>query len=310
MTEAVEINECFARDGLQHEEGFIATKDKLELLDLFVETGFKRIEATSYSHPKYVPAFADASELLKNLDRTEGVYFKATCPNERAVQRALADYDAGYGAEEISLLTSASESHTAKNLRTTKAGQWDRVREMIRMADGKFRLVGVVSVAFGCPFEGKISTETVLRDIEYFRELDVDVITIGDTTGLADPYTVRNLFERLTQDDSNFPYVAHFHDTRGSGIANAFAAFEAGCRRFDSSMGGVGGHPSQITYGSGMTGNVATEDLVNMFDAMGVATNLDLETLNRASQRSEELLQRELHSKVARAGFSRELLSK
>src|SRR5699024_4784967 len=106
MTEAVEINECFARDGLQHEEGFIATKDKLELLDLFVETGFKRIEATSYSHPKYVPAFADASELLKNLDRTEGVYFKATCPNERAVQRALADYDAGYGAEEISLLTS------------------------------------------------------------------------------------------------------------------------------------------------------------------------------------------------------------
>lgn len=308
MTDTVEINECFGRDGLQHESVFLSTDDKLELLDAFVASGFQRIEATSYSHPKQVPAFADASELLKRLERHPGVRFKATCPNQKAVERALEDYREGYGAEELSLLTSASESHSQKNLRSSKDAQWQRIREMIELADGKFQLVGVVSVAFGCPFEGKIDPNVVLADIERFRELDVDVITIGDTTGLADPVSVQKLFRELTANDPDFPYVAHFHDTRGAGIANSYAAFEAGCRHFDGAIGGVGGHPAQITYGAGMTGNVATEDLVNLFESMGVSTGLNLDALAQASELCEQKLGRELNSKVARSGYTRELL--
>jgi hydroxymethylglutaryl-CoA lyase len=301
MPDAVTICECFARDGLQHEPEFVPTATKVALLDSFADAGFRRIEATSYSHPSRVPGFSDASEVLTRIRRRPGVAFKATCPNPRAVRRALADLDAGHGAEELSLLVSASESHTERNLRTSRAGQWERVEEMVRLAGGRFKLVGVVSVAFGCPFEGAVDPGRVAEDVARFADLGADLVTLGDTTGVATPPSVRALFARL---DADVSVVAHFHNTRGTGIANAVAALDAGCRNFDTAMGGVGGHPSAIRYGAGLTGNVCTEDLVSLFDAMGVDTGLDLDLLAKSSAACEEALGRPLHSMVARAGFA------
>ncbi|MCX4791780.1 hydroxymethylglutaryl-CoA lyase [Streptomyces sp. NBC_01221] len=305
MTDTVTICECFARDGLQHEPTFVPTTTKIALLETFADAGFRRIEATSYSHPKWVPAFADAGEVLAGVTHRPGVAFKATCPNPRAVERAMSDLDRGVGAEELSLLVSASESHTQKNLRTTRAQQWERVEEMVALADGRFRLVGVVSVAFGCPFEGRVDPGRVAEDVARFADLGADAVTLGDTTGVATPAAVAALFNRLDRAHPGLAVISHFHNTRGTAIANAVAALEAGCRHFDSALGGVGGHPSKIGYGVGLTGNICTEDLVCLFDAMGVDTGIDLDALAAASRACEEALGRPLHSMVARAGFRR-----
>src|SRR5947208_7286444 len=169
--DAVTLCECFARDGLQHEPAFIPTPAKRQLVERFAGLGFKRVEATSYSNPKVVPQFADASELLKSLARRPGVHYKATCANVRAVERALADLDAGFGANEISLLVSATEAHSQRNLNRSRADQWRNIEEMARAAKARFRLIGTVSVAFGCPFEGKVDPAVVASDYEKFKSL-------------------------------------------------------------------------------------------------------------------------------------------
>lgn len=303
MVDRVTVCECFARDGLQHEETFLPTDAKLAVIEAIADAGFQRIEATSYSHPDHVPAFRDASRVLAGLPRRPGVAYKATCPNPKAVRRALADAEAGYGADELSFLVSATESHTRRNLRTSKAGQWERVAEMARLARGRFTIVGVISVAFGCPFEGPVDPGQVVADFEQFAALGADLVTIGDTTGLATPRTVADLFDRLQKDCPEVPAVAHFHNSRGTALANCVAALDAGCRHFDSAFGGIGGHPSQIQYGQGVTGNAATEDLVNLFESMGVDTGLDIDRVTAASRRCEEAMGRQLHSMVARSGW-------
>src|ERR1051325_8567399 len=161
----VTLCECFARDGLQHEPGFVPTAAKVELIGRFAALGFKRIEATSYSNPAVVPQFADASEVLRRLPRKDGVSYKATCANVRAVERAAADLQAGCGASEISLLVSASDTHSRRNLNRGREEQWQNIEDMVRVADGRFKLVGTVSVAFGCPFEGKVERRTVREDV-------------------------------------------------------------------------------------------------------------------------------------------------
>ncbi len=302
MSAAV-LCECFARDGLQHEPAFIPTAVKRALIERFAALGFRRIEATSYSNPKVVPQFADASDLLRQLPRREGVHYKATCANPKAVERARADQEAGFGANEISLLVSATESHTQKNLRRSRAGQWANVEEMVRTADGRFRMVGTVSVAFGCPFEGKVDPGVVAEDAARFAALGVRHVAIGDTTGMATPLSVRDLFDRLSQLDGLVP-IAHFHDSRGTGLVNYVAAWEAGVRHFDSSFGGVGGHPAKVKYGGGHTGNVCTEDLVGLFESMGIATGIDLDGLLATAEACEQALGRELHGRVTRTGLN------
>ena len=300
---SIVICECFARDGLQHETVAVSTVQKIRLIDAFTATGFPRIEATSYSHPGRIPMFADASAVLAGITRKPGVWYKATCPNDRAVERAVADLDTGHGANELSLLVSATESHTQRNLRTTRAGQWERVEAMVAAAGARFRLVGVISVALGCPFEGDVDPDVVSADVQRFVRLGVGIVAIGDTTGLATPRSVRALFERLQQEVPQAMLVAHFHNTRGTGIANAVAAYEAGCRYFDTAFGGVGGHPVTIAYGGGRTGNIATEDLVNLFESEGISTGLDLDRMMQTSRLCEEVLGRPLDSMVARAGL-------
>lgn len=299
----VTLCECFTRDGLQHEPAFVPTEAKRALIERFAAAGFRRIEATSYSNPKVVPQFADASDLLRTLPRKDGVYYKATCANIRAVERALADLDAGFGANEISLLASATEAHTQKNLKRTRAEQWQNIREMAEAARGRFRLIGTVSVAFGCPFEGAVDPGSVVADVAQFVAAGVEHVALGDTTGMATPKSVRSMFERLARDVPTVTPIAHFHDTRGTGLVNYMAAFEAGVRYFDCSFGGVGGHPAKVKYGGGFTGNVCTEDLVNLFESQGIATGIDLGQLLGAAEYCEQVLGRELHGRVTRSGL-------
>src|SRR4051812_4279789 len=228
----VTLCECFARDGLQHEAAFVPTALKRELVERFAGLGFPRVEATSYSNPKVVPQFADASALLKSLERKTSTFYKATCANVRAVERALEDLDAGYGVNEISLLVSATRSHSKKNLNRTRGEQWQNIEEMVRAAKGRFRMVGTVSVAFGCPFEGKVDPDVVLKDVEKFASLGVTHVALGDTIGTATPKAVKDLVSRIKIPQLNV--IAHFHDTRGTGLLNYVAAYEAGVRHFDS----------------------------------------------------------------------------
>jgi hydroxymethylglutaryl-CoA lyase len=296
----VTLCECFARDGLQHEPGFVPTATKRELVERFASLGFPRVEATSYSNPNVVPQFADASELLKSLERRKDVHYKATCANVRAVERALADLDAGFGASEISLLVSATEAHSQKNLNRSRAEQWRNIEEMARAAKGRFRLIGTLSVAFGCPFEGKVDPGVVSSDYDKFRSLGVEHIALGDTIGTATPKMVKEMFQRTKQGTP----IAHFHDTRGTGLVNYVAAYEAGVRWFDSAFGGVGGHPAKVKYGGGHTGNVCTEDLVNLFESMGVRTGVDLDGLLATAELCEKALGRELYGRVTRSGLN------
>jgi hydroxymethylglutaryl-CoA lyase len=302
MSDVVVLCECFARDGLQHEPRFVPTAAKRALVERFASLGFARVEATSYSNPKVVPQFADASQLLKSIERKRGVFYKATCANVKAVERARADLEAGYGANEISLLVSATESHTQKNLNRTRAEQWRNIADMVAAAGGRFRLVGTVSVAFGCPFEGAVDPGVVVSDVGKFLDLGVRHVALGDTTGMATPPTVKKMFEQL-KGEKLIP-IAHFHDTRGTGLANYVAAYEAGVRHFDSSFGGVGGHPDKLKYGGGHTGNVCTEDLVDLFESMGIGTGIDLTGLLAAAEACEQALGRELHGRVTRSGLN------
>src|SRR5437016_4677657 len=194
---AVTLCECFARDGLQHEPGFVPTATKRALVEHFAALGFRRVEATSYSNPKVVPQFADASELLKALERKEGAHYKATCANVRAVERALADLDAGFGANEISLLVSATEGHSQRNLNRSRAEQWKNIADMVRAAQGRFRLIGTVSVAFGCPFEGKVDPGVAAGDVQRFHALGVEHVALGDTIGTATPPMIKDLVSRV-----------------------------------------------------------------------------------------------------------------
>jgi hydroxymethylglutaryl-CoA lyase len=299
----VVLCECFARDGLQHEARFVATAVKIEAIERFAGLGFARVEATSYAHPKHVPQFADADAVLAGIARRAGVRYKATCVNLRALERALDAAAAGRGPSEVSVLVSASESHTRRNLNRSREEQWRIVEEMVAAAAQRFVLIGTISVALGCPFEGRVDPACVAAAARRLGALGVRHIAIGDTTGMGNPRSVAQLFRRLRDEVPGMTWIAHFHDTRGTAIANCIAAYEAGVRHFDSAFGGVGGHPTNIQYGEGYTGNVCTEDLATVFEAMGVSTGLDMSRLLETAAFCEAALGRPLRSMVARSGL-------
>ncbi len=300
----VVICECFCRDGLQHEVNTIATRVKVDLINRFSQAGFARIEATSYSNPKVIPQFADASDVLRAIHMHKNVYYKATCPNVRAVERAVADLELNHGANEISFLVSASESHSLKNLKRSRADQWQNIADMTRAGLYKFRIIGTISVAFGCPFEGYVDPAVVLSDVERFYSLGIKHVTLGDTTGMATPKTVRSLYKKMFDIADDIVPIAHFHDTRGTALVNYMAAYEQGVRYFDSAVGGVGGHPAGLKYGGGYTGNACTEDLVNLFESCGINTGIDLTALQEISRLCENILGRQLNSHVAVSGWN------
>lgn len=304
MSRDVILCECFARDGLQHEAEFLPTATKVALVERFAAIGFLRVEATSYSNPKVVPQFADASELLRDLPRRAGVHYKATCANQNAVSRALGDLALGHGATEISLLASATESHSQRNLKRTREEQWSNIAEMAAAARGRFQLTGTISVAFGCPFEGEVDWRSVVADARRFAGYGVQLVMLGDTTGMATPATVKRMFQAVRAEVPEITPIAHFHDTRGTGMLNYVAALEAGATHFDCSFGGVGGHPSKVKYGGGFTGNVSTEDWVGLLASMGVRTGIDLDGLMDTAAWCEQVLGRTLHSRVLQSGLN------
>jgi hydroxymethylglutaryl-CoA lyase len=205
---------------------------------------------------------------------------------------------------EISLLVSASEAHSMKNLKQSRPDQWENVRRMATAAQGRFRLIGTISVAFGCPFEGPVDGNVVVADAIRFGEIGVDHVALGDTTGMATPAAMKDLVGRLRREAPTLTLIAHLHDTRGTGLVNALAAYEAGVRHFDCAFGGVGGHPAQVQYGGGYTGNVCSEDLVNLFESLGIRTGIDLAALLETSRFCEQTLGRELHGRVTRSGLN------
>lgn len=302
-SDAVVLCECFARDGLQHEPAFVPTEHKIALIDRFSALGFRRVEATSFTHPGNVPQFTDSGEVLRGIRRAPGTRYKATCVNLRSVERAVAAADTGHGPSEISVILVASDALLQRAFKRTRDEQYGVIGAMIEASQHRFEIIGTVSSALGCPFEGTIAPTRVIEDARWLAARGVRYIAIGDTTGMGNPRSIKQLFGELRDALPHVVPIAHFHDTRGLGIANCLAAYEAGVRHFDCAFGGTGGNPARISYTEGHSGNVCTEDLATMFESMGIDTGLNMADLLATARQCEEVLGRELEGRVTRSGL-------
>jgi hydroxymethylglutaryl-CoA lyase len=283
----VSIREVAPRDGLQNEEP-IPTAAKVRLINALSGTGVKRIEAVSFVHPKAIPQMADADEVWARIDKVPDIRWSALVPNTRGAQRAL---DAGFA--EIEVVVSASDTHNRRNLNRSTDESLDDIARLIELIHASGKSVEViVATSFGCPFEGDIDPKRVAGIVERVRSDGADRIAFGDTTGMATPRRVRDLLSEVRPD------LLHFHNTRGTGLANIITALDLGVTEFDASVGGIGGCP----YAPGASGNVATEEVVHMLHDMGMDTGIDLDALIAVAAEAEKLLGRVLPSGVLRAG--------
>ncbi|MDQ8728191.1 hydroxymethylglutaryl-CoA lyase [Bradyrhizobium sp. LHD-71] len=302
MSDSVVLSECFVRDGLQHETCFMPTPLKVALIERFLSLGFPRIEATSFTHPGNVPQFNDADEVLRAIPRSKGVGYKATCINMRSVERAMAASDAGHGPDEVSVILCPSDMMSQRAFRRTRAVQHDLIRSMVDGFQGRFTVIGTISFAFGSPVEA-VAPQNVIDDAIWLYRNGVRHLAVADTAGMGTPRSVAEIFKVLRRELPDAIPIAHFHDTRGLGLTNCLAAYEEGVRHFDCAFGGAGGSPAKINYFEGYTGNVCTEDLINMFETIGVRTNIDLARLIETAKFCEESIGRELHGRVTRSGL-------
>jgi len=292
----VRIREVGPRDGFQNEPEVIATADKVRLIDMLAATAIPRLEVTSFVRPDVIPQLADAEEVLTSIQRPDGVAYSVLIPNERGLERALAHRDR---FDEINVFLSATESHNKRNKNRAIAESIEDLGRTVTRARGEgLRCEGVISVVFGCPYEGEVSPDRVLQIAERLVEMGCEEISFGDTTGMANPRQVGEFFAAARERLEDVELTAHFHNTRGQGLANVLAALEQGIDSFESAFGELGGSP--LTPGA--TGNISTEDLVSMLHEMGVATGIDLERLLDASRAVQELLGRPLGAHVLRAG--------
>jgi hydroxymethylglutaryl-CoA lyase len=296
LPKAVRIREVGPRDGFQNEPETIPTAEKLRLVDLLSGTGLRRIEATSFVRPEAIPQLSDAEEVLAGMQRREGVAVSVLIPNERGLERALALRER---FDEINVFVSASETHNRKNVnRTIEESLAGLERTVVTARAEGLRCEGVISVSFGCPYEGEVPPGRVFEIGERLVAAGCEEIGFGDTTGMANPRQVNEFFAAARERLAGTELTAHFHNTRGQGLANVLAALEQGVESFESSFGELGGCPVP----PGATGNVATEDVVSMLDEMGVETGIDLPALVAASRAAQEVLGRPLGSHVLRAG--------
>lgn len=272
----VTVVEVGPRDGLQNEKGVIPTEAKVQFINLLSASGLSVIEATSFVSPKAVPQLGDAMDVMSGIARHEGVRYSALVPNTRGLERALAA-----NVDEVAVFTGASETFVRHNINTTIAGSIENFRPVVEMARtaGK-RVRGYVSTAFGCPYEGKIEPETVVSVTRALFELGIDEVSIGDTIGVATPEGVVRVTQALLGVVPVEKLAMHFHDTRGTALANVLAALQLGITIFDSSAGGLGGCP----YAPGASGNLATEDLIYMLHGMGIETGVELAAVVEASR--------------------------
>ena len=303
--ERVYFCECWCRDGLQNVEKIISTDDKVAMINSFSKTGYARIETTSYSNPKRLPQFADASEVLKKIDRDPNVSYKVTCINDKALDRAIEAKNEGYGPNEISTMISVSEPHNKFNTGMTHEVHWKQIDAMVGLAlKNDLRVIATLGTVYGCPIAGDVAPEVVYEAVNHYVGLGAQFVCLGDTTGAGNPQNVKEIFGELKVRHPKITFVAHFHDTRGTGLANAAAAYEAGVRYFDSALGGIGGQPAGSSkYHLGFSGNVCTEDLASMFEEMGIPTGLDLHKVLENGHRAEEILGEPQRSNVLRCGL-------
>jgi hydroxymethylglutaryl-CoA lyase len=294
-TRHVHVREVGPRDGFQNEPETIATPDKIRLIDSLGRAGFKRIEVASFVRPDVIPQLSDGVEVLHGIDVPDDVARMVLIPNSRGLDNALEERSY---FEEATLFVSASETHNKRNINRTVAETMADVQVMgKRILAEDLTFCSVIATSFGCPFEGKVPMERVLDLAEQFAEAGSTEVGFGDTTGMCNPAYAADFFAAAIDRLPGVEVTAHFHNTRGQGLANAYAALEAGCVSFESSFGELGGCPVP----AGSTGNIATEDLVSMFHEMGVETGVDLAAVITAAQQAQTVLGRTLtsHSIVA-----------
>jgi hydroxymethylglutaryl-CoA lyase len=296
LPRAVRIREVGPRDGFQNEPETIPTAEKVRLVDLLSAAGLERIEVTSFVRPDVIPQLSDAEEVLAAVRRRDGVAFSVLVPNERGLERALRLRDR---FDEASVFLSASETHNRENVnRSIEESLAGLERTLAAAREAGLRCEGVISVSFGCPYEGQVPPERVFAIAERLAAAGCAEVAFGDTTGMANPRQVREFFAAARGRLEGIELTAHFHNTRGQGLANVLAALEAGIDSFESSFGELGGCPVP----PGSTGNVSSEDVVSMLHEMGVATGIDLPRLIEASTAAQRALGRPLGSHVLRAG--------
>ena len=297
LPRSVRIREVGPRDGFQNEPEIIGTDDKVRLVEMLARTGIRRLEVTSFVRADVIPQLADGPEVLSRIDVPGDVSLSVLIPNEKGLENALEHSDRFH---EINVFLSASESHNHNNVnRSIEESLSGLERVLGRAREEGLRCEGVISVAFGCPYEGHIPPERVFEIARRLRDAGAEEIGFGDTTGMANPVQVRDYFPaaRAALGD-DVELTAHFHNTRGQGLANVFAAYEAGVDSFESSFGELGGCPVP----KGATGNVATEDVVSMLEEMGADTGVDLGRLLEASHAAQQVLGRPLGSHTLVAG--------
>ena len=291
---AVRIREVGPRDGIQSEKADVPTSKKVALINALSQTGLRYIEAVSFVSPKAIPQMADAAEVLQKIDRRQGVFFSALVPNRKGAELA-----ADAGADGMQVFIAASESYNLSNVRKHVQESIGDVAEVVAVADrARVPVEGTISTAFGCPYEGDVPSERVVQVARWMMETGIDTISFGDTTGMGTPRRVRAVIESLRSELPSLGLNMHFHDTRGTGLANVVTALEHGVDYFDASIGGMGGSP----FAAGATGNIATEDLVHMLSDMEVETGVELERLIAAARLAQGLVAGELPSKMLRAG--------
>ena len=294
---AVRIREVGPRDGFQNEPEVVPTDAKVRLIDMLARTGLTRLEATSFVRADVIPQLADAGEVLGRIDVPEGVSVSVLIPNERGLDAAL-EHEGRF--QEINVFLSATETHNRRNVnRSVEESLSGLERVLGRAREAGLRCEGVISVAFGCPYEGHVPPDRVFAIARRLVDAGAQEVGFGDTTGMANPVQVRAFFEdaRIAL-GRGVELTAHFHNTRGQGLANVLASMEAGCDSFEASFGELGGCPVP----AGATGNIATEDLVSMLEEMGVETGVDLEALLACSRAVRDVLGRPLGSHTLVAG--------
>jgi hydroxymethylglutaryl-CoA lyase len=291
---SVEIVEVSPRDGLQNESKAVSTEDKLRLIERAVAAGIRRLEIASFVNPKRVPQMADSEEVVARAPRSEDVTYIGLVMNRRGAERAL-----DTNIDQLGAITLCSDTFAQKNQGQTARETLDVAIEVIRLARAEGRSATVmISSAFGCPFEGEIAEADVLDYAKRLAESEPCEIALADTIGVGDPWRVTALFEKLREAVPGMPLRGHFHNTRNTGIANAYAAVQAGVMAIDASIGGLGGCP----FAPAATGNIATEDLVYMLDRGGIETGVDLSALMDACAWMNDVVGRQLPAMVSRAG--------
>jgi len=305
LPKRVTVCECWARDGLQSIPKVIPTEQKIEMIDRIVDSGVRKLEVTSFSHPKLLPQFADCVEVMKGIRRQPDVSYVVLMPNVKGFDRLEVCQKEGYGANEIILMISSSEAHNLVNFRMKHdEAKREHAAIMARARALGIKTIGCAGTVYGCPIDGDVPMAKVLDIVGFYIGEGAETIMLGDTTGAANPMVVR---ERLGEMTARWPkarFIAHFHDTRGNGIVNSFTALEMGLEYVDTSIGAIGGQPATGAnkYQYGFTGNTCSEDLVCLLEESGVSTGIDVAKMIANGKRAEEVIGHGLRANVIRSG--------